>query len=286
LAHTPNTRARKPDRKDHMKPRTPVLAALALLSLAALAPIASAQDLTRERVQYALDMTDRRIEQAEMALASVDNERARAELNFAISIQARAKSVFAAGALGYLAQTARLTMEARGHADRAIAIVRGLPDPDRVRVQLERTREVIEHARQRIEECGNERALAMLHIGIEMQSRAEAAFGEGRFLAALQLTMSARERVLKALRLCNAEENQSDRAEQVLRRTQEIILRAQDIVAEHPDERAREALARSEQLRDRAADEFRLEHFEASIRLSLAARAAAYRAMRIAGGGL
>ncbi len=269
-----------------MRPRTPVLAALALLSLAALAPIAIAQDLTRERVQYALDMTDRRIEQAEMALASVENERARAEFDFAIRIQSQAKSVFAAGALGYLAQTARLTLEARGHADRAIAIVRGLPDPDRVRVQLERTREVIERARQRIEECGNERARAMLRIGIEMQSRAEAAAAEGRFLAALQLTMSARERVLKALRLCNVEENLSDRAEQVLRRTQEIIIRAQNVVAEHPDERAREALSRAEQLRDRAADEFRLEHFEASIRLSLAARAAAYRAMRLAGGGL
>jgi uncharacterized protein YciW len=119
-----------------------------------------------------------------------------------------------------------------------------------------------------------------------MQARAEAAFGEGRLLAALQLTMSARERVLTALRMCNAEENQRDRAEQVLRRTNEIILRAQDIVAEHQDEHAREALSRAQQLEDRATDEFRLEHFEAGIRLSLAARAAAYRAIRLAGGGL
>lgn len=268
-----------------MKPLTLVLGAIALLGLAA--PTASAQDLTRERVQFALDQTDRRIEQAEMVLASVDNATARAELDLAISIQARAKSEFAAcSALLCLRRIVALTLEARGHADKAIAIVRGLPDPDRVRVQLERTSEVIERARQTIEECNNERARAMLRIGIEMQSRAEAALGEGRFLAALQLTMSARERVLRALRMCNAEENQHDRAEQVLRRTLEIITRAQDIVSERGDEHAREALSRAEQLEDRAVDEFRLEHFEASIRLSLAARAAAYRAIRLAGGGL
>jgi hypothetical protein len=267
-----------------MKPLTLVLGALALLGLAA--PTANAQSLTPERVQYALDMTDHRIEQAEMVLASVDNDRARAELDLGISIQAQAKSVFGSPVLGYLDRTVRLTLEARGHADKSIAIVRGLPDPDRVRVQLERTGEVIDRARQTIEECDNERARALLRIGIEMQARAEAALGEGRFLAALQLTMSARERVLKALRMCNAEENQRDRAEQVLRRTLEIITRAQDIVSERGDEHAREALSRAEQLEDRAVDEFRLEHFEASIRLSLAARAAAYRAIRLAGGGL
>lgn len=269
-----------------MNPRTVVFAALLLLGLASLAPVAGAQDLTPERVQYMLDMTDRRIEQAEMALASMDNERARVELNMAIGIQAQAKAVFAGGALGYLQQTGRLTLEARGHADRAIAIIKGLPDPDRVRVQLERTREVIERARQRIEECDQERARAMLRIGIEMQGRAETAFGEGRFLAALQLTMSARERVLKALRMCNADESLHDRAELVLRRTSDLITRARDIVAESGNEQAREALSRAEQLQERALDEFRREHFEASIRLSLSARAAAYRAMRLAGGGL
>jgi hypothetical protein len=268
-----------------MKPQNLILTVLAVLGLAAGAPIASAQD-GRDRVQYELDRTDRRIEQAEELLASVDNERARAELNFAISLQAQAKATFATPAIGYLDRVMRLTLEARGHADRAIAIVKGLPDPDRVRVQLERTAEVIERARQTIEECDNDRARAMLRIGIEMQVRAEAAFAEGRLLAALQLTMSARERVLKALRMCNADENLSDRAEQVLRRTTEIITRARDVVAESGNEQAREALARAEQLQDRAADEFRLKHYEAAIRLSLAARAAAYRALRLAGGSL
>ena len=220
-------------------------------------------------------------------LASLDNARARAELDLAISIQAQAKTTFAGCTeLACLRMTVSQTLSARDHADRAIAIIKGLPDPDRVRVQLERTREVIDRARQVIEECNNERARALLRIGIEMQTRAEAAFTEGRYLAALQLTMSARERVLKAVRMCNAEENLKERAEQVLHRTQDIIARAVDIVAQSGNEQAREALARAEQLEERATGEFRLEHFEASIRLSLAARAAAYRAIRLSGGGI
>ena len=269
-----------------MKPLTLLIATFAVLGVAA--PNANAQLLTRDRVQYALDMTDRRIEQAQMVLEGVTNDRAQSELDLAISIQTQTKSRFASGASDptFLQRIVQLTLEARGHADRAIAIVKGLPDPDRVRVQLDRTGEVIDRARQTIEECNNERARSMLRVGIEMQGRAEASFGEGRLLGALQLTMSARERVLTALRMCNADENQHDRGEQVLRRTNDIVLRAQDIVAEHQDERAREALGRSQQLEDRATDEFRLEHFEASIRLSLAARTAAYRAIRLAGGGI
>ncbi|HEY2956018.1 MAG TPA: hypothetical protein VGK89_12300 [Candidatus Eisenbacteria bacterium] len=269
-----------------MKRHPLILASLALLGLTALAPVAGAQDPV-DRVQTALDQTDRRIEQAQSLLASSDNERARFELNLAINIQAQAKSVFGAGTNpAVFPQVVRLTLEARAHADRAIAIVKGLPDPDRVQIQLERTREVIDRARQRIEECDINAARALLQVGIEMQVRAEAAFAEGRFLAALQLTMSARERVLKALRMCNAEENLGDSAERVLKRTDEVLARVQDVVAERGDERARDALARAQQLEDRATEEFRAQRFEASIRLSLAARAAAYRAIRLAGGGL
>ena len=269
-----------------MKPLRVVVAALALLGVAGMAPLASAQD--GERVQIALDVTDRHIQQAEQLLAGVDNERAQHELDLAITLQAQAKATFAgcAGNLACLRLTVSQTLSARAHADRAIAIVKGLPDPDRVRVQLDRTNEVIERARQVIEECNLERARALLKVGIEMQARAEAAFSEGRFLAALQLTMSARERVLRALRMCRAEENLQERAEQVLQRTQDIITRAQDFVAEHGTDQAREALARAEQLQERAMAEFRQSHFEASIRLSLSARAAAYRAIRLSGGGI
>jgi len=265
--------------------RTPLIALfMSVLPLVACTALATAQIApSPDRVQGELDITDHRIEQAQTLLAGSNNERAQLEFNAAVGIQAQAKTAFAAA---QLAMSVRLTLEARGHADRVIAIIRGLPDPDQVRAQLERTRDLLDRARERIEECDNTRARAMLRTAFDMQGRAEAAASELRFLAALQLTMSARERALRALRLCNMEENLRESAERALHRTDEILSRAQDIVAEHGTAQAREALARAIQLQDRANGEFRAEHFEASLRLTQAARVAAYRAIRLSGGSL
>jgi hypothetical protein len=238
-----------------------------------------AQALTPDRVQRALEETDRRIELAQTLLAESDNPAARAELGVAIDLQARARTAFASS---QLAMASRLTFEARTHADRVIALVRGLPDPDRVRAQLERTREMLERARSRIEGCSIERARALLHVAFEMQLRAEASAQAGRHLAALQLTMSARERGLRALRLCRLDENASEGAERALHRTDEVIARARDAVSEHGDEQARRALDRARDLQEDAMRESRAEHFESSLRLTTAARGFAHRAIRLA----
>jgi hypothetical protein len=246
------------------------------LGLFATASRAGAQILTD--IQRELETTDLRIERAETIVSGSGNESARLELEQAVSLQTRAKEELAAG---HPRIALDLTYRARGHADRAIALVRGLPDPDRVRTQLERTRELVERVRDQIEECSNDRARAMLHAATEMQSRAEAAAEASRYLAALQLTRGARERALDALRLCNLQEDLRDSSERALRRTDEVIARAQDRVSEHPSEQARQTLARAVDLEDRATREFRAGHFEASLRLTQNARALAFRAIRL-----
>ena len=253
---------------------------LAAVGLASMTSAAGAQILPPD-IQRELEMTDLRIERAETIVAGSDNDAARLELEQAVLLQTRAKEEFAAG---HPRIALDLTYRARGHADRAIALVRGLPDPDRVRAQLDRTRELVERVRDPIEECGNERARAMLHAATEMQRRAEAAAAASRYLAALQLTRGARERALDALRLCNLQEDLRDSSERALRRTDEVISRAQDRVSEHASEQARQTLARAIDLQDRAAREFRAEHFEASLRLTQNARAFAFRAIRLSGG--
>jgi hypothetical protein len=125
-----------------------------------------------------------------------------------------------------------------------------------------------------------------MRVAIAMQKRAEAAVGESRYLAALQLTMSARERALRALRLCNLEENLQDAAERALRRTDQVISRAHDIVADRGTERAREMLTRAEGVENEAHAQFRAEHYAASLRMTQSARTLAYRAIRLSGGGL
>lgn len=271
-----------------MRPfRHPFFVAVVTLFLMSSASFARAQcpEDVRLRVQRELDLTDARIERAEMVVGGSDNQAARFELQTAKEIQAHAKAEFG---LQHCRIALDLTLRARSRATRAIDLIRGLPnggppDPGRVLNQLERTRDLIERARDRIEECDDQRAHALLRAASEMQRRADGAFMNERYLAAFQLTVSARERALRALRLCDVEENRRERAEQALHRTDETIAQAQDRVAEKGLERARQVLSRAVELQDRAYTEFRAEHFEVSLRLTQQARAFAYRSLRLSG---
>ena len=252
---------------------------------------AIAQDLTGERVGLALERTDERIELAQSLVAGSNSAPAQLEVDAAVGLQGQARNVFsqALAATGdvqlrLLREALDLTFRARAHADRAIAIIQGLPDPERVLAQVERTQGLLERARDRIEECDHDRARALLRVAIEMQVRAENAVHESRYLAALQLTLSARERALRALRLCNMEENLQEAADRALRRTDEVLARARDVVGDGGSEQGRNLLARAERVQVEALAQFRADHFEACLRLTQSARNMAQRAVRLAEG--
>jgi hypothetical protein len=171
-------------------------------------------------------------------------------------------------------------------ADAQTVQAQPMPDPDRVRSQVERTRELLDRARDRIEACAEDRARAMLLGAIELQGRAELALEEQRTLAALRLTMSARDRGWRALRLCNVHEDLGANAERAMRRTGEVLERAQQVVARRGDDRAQIALHQAFDLQQRAAVEFHLGHEDAALRLTQSARTSAYRAIRLSGGRL
>ena len=232
---------------------------LALLALSLIAAPARAQ--TAEDVRIALERTDDLIARATEIVSGTENLQAQSELGFAVRLQAEARSEFGAG---HYAIALDLTRRARLHADKAIAIVQGLPDPDRVLAQLERTRELLERARERVAECDVDRARALLRAAVEMQARAEASAREGRYLAALQLTMSARERAHRALRMCNLEDNLRE-------------------AADRDSEPARRALSRAVEIQAEAWVQFRADHLEASLRLTQSARTFAHRAIRLSG---
>ncbi len=258
-----------------LRERSTLLVLLALVAI--VAPVAAQ---TAEDVRIAIDRTDDLIARAQEIVSGSDNLQAQGELAFAVRLQTEAKSEFGAG---HYAIALDLTRRARLHADKAIAIVQGLPDPDRVLVQLERTRELLERARERIAECDIDRARALLRAAFEMQVRAEASARDGRYLAALQLTMSARERAHRALRMCNLEDNLREAADRALTRTDELISRAREAVAEQESEQARQALNRAVDLQAEAWVQFRADHLEASLRLTQSARTFAHRAIRLAG---
>lgn len=271
-----------------MRLRASILTLLLALGACLTALPALGQDLTSERVRTALERTDTRIELATSVVNGSSNAEAKVELDAATSLQSQARAAFtqAQAATGdlqlrLLKQALDLTLRARAHADRAISLIQGLPDPDRVLAQLERTRDLIERARDRIDECENDRARALLKVAVEMQVRAENAANESRYLAALQLTMSARERVLRAARLCNQEERLDEASDRALRRTDEVISRAKDALGNQAPERARNLVARADRLEAEAWTQFRAGHLEASLRLTLSARNLAQRALRV-----
>ena len=239
---------------------------------------AQAQTLiTPERVLEALERTDQRIETAAALVAGVDHAQAEAEVEAARGLQAQARTEFGAT---HLRVAMDLTLRARARADRAISLIKGLPDPDRVLTQLERTREALDRARERIQECDQDRARALLQVAGEMQLRAEAAARESRFLAALQLTLGARDRVMRALRMCRMEEDAESAATRALQRTDEWIARARTAIGGGAS-RATELLARAEGLQAQAQAQYRSRNFEAALRLTTNAGAIARRAARL-----
>jgi hypothetical protein len=250
------------------------------LAMLALAMPALAQD--PGRIQLEISRTDERIEQAETVVAGSSNERARLSLAAAVTLQAAAKRNYSSS---QFALALRATLDARIRADAAIATVRGQPDPERVHNQVERTRELIERARPRVEECSDDRARHMLRGAVDMQARAEVALDGQRYLAALRLTLNARERTWRALRLCHLQDDPGENTERALQRTDELIERASQEVADGGSPRAEAALRQAAELQTRAWAEFRAGHPDAARRLTQSARTAAHRAVRLPGGG-
>ncbi|MEO5618569.1 MAG: hypothetical protein ABIS67_12425 [Candidatus Eisenbacteria bacterium] len=250
------------------------------LVMLALAMPALAQD--PNRIQLEISRTDDRIEQAESIVAGSNNERASLSLAAAVTLQAAAKRNFASS---QFAIALRATLDARIRADAAIAIVRGQPDPERVHAQVERTRDLIERARPRVEECSDDRARHILRGAVEMHQRAEIALQGQRYLAALRLTLNARERVWRALRICHLQDDPGESAERALQRTDELMERATQEVADGGSSRAEAALRQAAELQARAWAEFRAGRPQVAVRLTHSARTAAHRAVRLAGGG-
>lgn len=253
---------------------------VAVAMIAVLPVAARGQGPAPVRVRRSLEETDHRIELAETLVSTTNDEQARSALAQARDLQARARSAAHAGRPLVAGQ---LTLEAWGRADQAIALVRGLPAPDRVQGQLERTRGMLDRAAERIEACGDGRARAMLGVALEMQARAEIAERERRHLGALQLTLAARQRGTRALRLCRVDEDVQEAAKQALSQTDQVLARLRSPQASDSTGRRRlpgerDALDRAAALQDDASREFRDGRFEASLRLTLSARRLAHRA--------
>ena len=228
------------------------------------------------RVIEAIEATDRRIEQAESLAGPTPATPVAGEIGLAKELQARARSAYASSQ--YMI-AGRATMDARGHADRAIAMIRGLPDPERVSLQLERTQDELERAQERLSECGEPRALNLIRVAADMKARADGAFEQNRYLAALQLSNGARERMQKALRICRLFEATQADASRALQRTDEVLARVREQFS-GAGVSGRQALSAIEGLQAEAQLEYQRAHYEQALRMTQVARVRAKRLLR------
>ena len=260
--------------------RTQALPALLTMALGLLVAVPAFAQTDLQRLRDAIELTDRRIQLAQDLLAETPNAQAAAEVDQAVALQAMAKTAF--GEARYAAAS-RATFDARIHADRAIALLRGLPDPGRVEEQLQRTREILDRARERLANCDVPMARDLLRTALDMQTRAEQAYRETRYLAALQLTTSARDRGMRALRLCNSSESLEETLATALQRTDEVLARAHEVVDAEGSDHARRLLANAEALQSRARAEAGSGRHRLALSLTRQAREQATRAMRTTG---
>lgn len=252
-------------------------AAVALAAALLCAGSVRAQEFDGARLVEALELTQQRIDSAAAVVPDKGDAPEIHELRLARDLQARARVAVGRGR-PLIAH--RATIEARMHAERAISISRGLPDPERVMIQLERTSELLERAGDLLSGCREPRASALLRTASGMQERATTAGDEGRFLAALQLTLSARQRVEKAMRLCNVVEDLGATVARGLSRTDQALESAKRAAADGAPPQARRDLRRAIELQREALSERDAQHLERALQLTQLARGIANRIAR------
>lgn len=233
------------------------------------------------RVSFALEQTDQRIVQADRALGADAEPAALSELTHARELQERARTALAQGQPGLAMQ---LTLEARQHVPQAGPALRGLPTAARVSLQLERTRDLLGRSRERLAGCDQPESRDELAAADMMQARADSALTEGRSLAALELSMDARNRAFRALQACNLGEDLPGTLDFALRRTDQVLTRARNATSKSGDGGAQQSLQEAMRLQGQAHEESRLQHVETSLRLTHSARAAARRAVELSRG--
>lgn len=240
----------------------------------------------RTRVDEAIRLTDSRIADAQSHLAGCQQADAVSNIQFALSLQGEAKQRFTSATVDMDLRIALdLTGRARYRAENAMRLARCCLEHDRIVAQLEHTRGLIERARERAETCGNDQARALLRTAVDQQRQAEVALSEGRCLIGLQFSLSARDKSLRALRLCGFDDRIEDRVQQFLSQTDRRLERARSAVEGARSDRAQQALDMATELQSRAYGQYRESRFEASMRLSRSARDAADRAERLARSG-
>lgn len=216
-----------PPRADHDRIRSTccwlMFAGVLVIGAAGLcgAPPAGAQ--TTVDVQRALDVTQGVIDRATMT-SGCTPDATRLECVYLAQAVALQRSAVGSYAAGFLRDALATTLRARDRAYSALRVAQDASRGDFVLFSIERTDALLDRIAPIVRASGQEQALRLLDVAVDLQARAKNLAKSGRPRAALSATTQSRERALRALRIADGSVNaHPERARALLERTQDLL---------------------------------------------------------------
>lgn len=177
------------------------------------------------RVEEEIEFTDKVIHRATQLVGESGSAQAVQYLDKAIHLQSIAKENMQGNTESKSAMS--FTMQARTHAEKAIAIVRsGGENQELVQRELERTQEILNRAQEYFDLAQLDRTLAIYEQALSAQNKAEELFNQNRQKMALTSTLKAREILesgLESARLSRQAEKELERAGMLIDRATEML---------------------------------------------------------------
>lgn len=147
----------------------------------------------------------------------------------------------------------------------------GMRDRDRVRAELERTDQVIEHARELISHSNYAGARIALEAAVKLQNEAWDVFRDARLnrdlVIAKRLTVQAREQAQRAVSSGHNAEDNVSALQNKLERTTEMLSQARSMTGGHGNSRHQSVLDAAADLLDRAWEMYRNGQYRAALKL-------------------
>lgn len=142
----------------------------------------------------------------------------------------------------------------------------------RLEQELQRTDEIIQKAAEQVRDAGNSQAALLVKQAIETQKEAHNSFRGGRFIVCAAQTRAAREMAQKALAILLRPEERTERVEQELQRTDEMIQAVREEASPDWPETALALLDGAERQQQKAWEFYRAGDLRPALRLTLQVR--------------
>lgn len=147
----------------------------------------------------------------------------------------------------------------------------GMRDQDRIRAELERTDQIIDHARELISQSNYAGARIILEAAVKIQSEAWKVFRDATrpsdLAVAKRLTLQAREQAQRAVSSGHAAEDNASSLQNKLERTTEMLSQARSMAGGHGNSRHQSVLDAAADLLDRAWEMYRNGQYRAALKL-------------------